>query len=84
MSSNSDPMDLPLALRRQLLGGAGGLLAGAMLAPGLGFAAAPAASMTPGPQDDWMKDPQKRFENFLRTTGDLSGRVSPQLSLIHI
>jgi hypothetical protein len=78
MSPNPDPMDLPLGLRRHLLGGAGGLLAGAMLAPTLGFAAASVAPMTPGPQDDWMKDPQKQFENFLRTTGDLSGRVSPQ------
>lgn len=79
MSSNSDPVDLTLAVRRQLLGGAGGLLAGAMMAPGLGLAAASAAAMTPGPEeDDWMKDPQKRLENFLRTTGDLSGRVSPQ------
>jgi hypothetical protein len=81
MSPTPDPMDLPLTLRRQLLGGAGGLLAGAMLAPALGLAATPtaaAAATAPGPVDDWMNDPQKRLENFLRTTGDLSGRVSPQ------
>ncbi len=59
--------------RRSLLGGAGGLLFGAAMWP----AAAPALTM-PGDADPWMSDPLKRFENFLRTTGDLSGRVSPQ------
>ncbi len=78
MLPTNDPMELPLTLRRQLLGGAGGLLAGAMLAPGLALADATGAAAAPGPEDEWMKDPQKCFENFLRTTGDLSGRVSPQ------
>jgi hypothetical protein len=39
---------------------------------------APADPVAAGQQDPWMRDPQRRYENFLRVTGDLSGRVSPQ------
>lgn len=78
MSSRIDPLELSLPFRRQMLVGAGGLLAGALLAPGPVVADARSAGAAPVVEDGWMKDPQKRFENFLRIAGDLSGRVSPQ------
>jgi hypothetical protein len=76
-----DPrLDLADLQRRSLmLAGAGGLLLGQAW-PGLAAAAAPgtASPAAPGTQDAWMSDPRLRYENFLRVTGDLSGRVSPQ------
>jgi hypothetical protein len=67
----------PALSRRDLLAGTGGALAAALLAPGLAHAtAAPPAGG--GPADAWLADPQRRYENFLRCTGDLSGRISPQ------
>ena len=62
--------------RRDLFAGGGGLLASALMAPGLAHASPPPTGA--GPQDAWLQDPQRRYENFLRTTGDLSGRISPQ------
>jgi hypothetical protein len=58
------------------LAGAGALLAGAGGLMGAGWPATANAATSAG--DDWMNDPARRFENFLRVTGDLSGRVSPQ------
>jgi len=64
--------------RRSLLAASG-----LALLPGLASAvSAPASSAdlfdSPDLQDPWMSDPQRRFENFLRSQGDLSGQVSPQ------
>jgi|GEM_PF-1994381 Protein of unknown function (DUF1838) len=59
------------------LAGAGALLAGTGGLMGSGWSAT-ASAATSGAGDDWMSDPARRFENFLRVTGDLSGRVSPQ------
>ena len=85
LSEDLAPAD---AARRALFAQAGGLLAtvgalGAMPAsaapvPARATAAAPPSPAAPNPADDWLADPQKRFLNFLRTAGDLSGRVSPQ------
>ncbi|MFT7287592.1 MAG: hypothetical protein ACI87W_001706 [Halieaceae bacterium] len=61
------------------------LLAAAGLALIPGVPAAVHAAPQPGElvdsadlKDPWMDDPQRQFENFLRSQGDLSGRVSPQ------
>lgn len=69
--------------RRAILTGAGGLFAGAGAllagAGGLLGAAWPTSGFAAsGASDEWMNDPARRYENFLRVTGDLSGRVSPQ------
>lgn len=69
--------ELPSMDRRQLLGAAGlGALPG--LAGVLAPVATSAAEDSPELQDPWMKDPEKAFRNFLRSQGDLSGRISPQ------
>lgn len=65
--------------RRSLLAGSG-LALFPVLAPSLG-AAAPSIDLlsdAPNLKDPWMEDPQKLFENFLRSQGDLTGRISPQ------
>ena len=64
--------------RRGLLSAAGlGLVPGiAGVLPAAGFAAE--IEDSPDLKDDWMLDPQKAFHNFLRSMGDLSGRISPQ------
>lgn len=64
--------------RRGLLGAAGlGLVPGiAGVLPAAGFAAD--FEDSPDLKDPWMLDPQKAFHNFLRSMGDLSGRISPQ------
>lgn len=64
--------------RRSLLGAAGlGLVPGiAGVLPAAGFAAD--LEDSPDLQDGWMQDPQQAFHNFLRSQGDLSGRISPQ------
>ncbi|MXW72580.1 MAG: hypothetical protein F4002_00125, partial [Chromatiales bacterium] len=64
--------------RRGLLGAAGlGLLPGiAGFLPETGFAAD--LDDSSDLKDPWMLDPHKTFHNFLRSMGDLSGRISPQ------
>jgi hypothetical protein len=69
--------------RRAVLAGAGGLFAGtgALLASAGGFLGAgwsTSGFAAVGENDEWMNDPGRCYENFLRVTGDLSGRVSPQ------
>ncbi|MCU0759186.1 MAG: DUF1838 domain-containing protein [Steroidobacteraceae bacterium] len=60
-----------LQRRSLMLAGAGGLLLGQAW-PSL------AAAANGSGRDGWMDDPARRYQNFLRVTGDLSGRVSPQ------
>jgi len=74
----SYPLDTTLVNRRGLLGAAGlGLLpAIAGMPPAPGFAAE--LEDSPELQDPWMREPRKAFHNFLRSQGDLSGRISPQ------
>ncbi|MBM4238765.1 MAG: DUF1838 domain-containing protein [Gammaproteobacteria bacterium] len=69
--------------RRAVLAGAGGLFAGtgALLAGAgglLGAGWSTSGFSAVGENDEWMNDPGRCYENFLRVTGDLSGRVSPQ------
>lgn len=71
-----DATDAARLSRRDLLAGTSGVLASTLMAPGLAQAAGtPAAG---GLQDAWLQIPQRRFDNFLRVAGDLSGRISPQ------
>lgn len=66
--------------RRAVLAGAGGLLFGTAAMPIVAAGAAGPAAQTSAPveRDAWMDNPQRRYENFLRIVGDLSGEVSPQ------
>ena len=71
---NFDPSSLD---RRRLLAAPG-----LALIPGFSAAAPdlPPVELADSPdlRDPWMDDPTLRFKNFVRSQGDLSGRVSPQ------